>query len=134
MATNSKKKYWEGIGRRKTSTARVRVFKGKSSSTINGKPVEDIYKSEMDQSAIYKPLIVTGNKTKLYFSALTKGGGVKGQRGAVVLGLARAILGCDESTAKELRKEKLLTRDSREKERKKYFFKKARKRPQFSKR
>ncbi len=134
MATNSKKKYWEGVGRRKTSTARVRVFKGKASSTVNGKPVEDIYKLEVDRDEIYRPLIVTGNKTKLHFSALTKGGGVKGQRGALVLGLARAIVGWDESTAKELRKEKLLTRDSREKERKKYFFRKARKRPQFSKR
>lgn len=134
MATNSKKKYWEGIGRRKTSTARVRIYEGKSSSTINAKPVEEVYSRKVDQDKIYEPFVLTGTKTKLYFTAKSSGGGVTGQRDAIVLGLSRAIEGFDEKLGNELRKNGLMTRDPRGKERKKYFHLKARKKPQFSKR
>lgn len=134
MATNSKKKYWEGIGRRKTSTARVRIYEGKSASTINGKPVEEVYTVKSDQDKIFSPFIVTGTKTKLYFTAKSSGGGVTGQKDAIVLGLARAVEKFDESQAKTLREHNLMSRDPRKKERKKYFHLKSRKKPQFSKR
>jgi small subunit ribosomal protein S9 len=134
VATNSKKKYWEGVGRRKTSTARVRIYEGKSASMINGKPVEEVYTVASEQDRIYEPLIVTGTKTKLYFTAKSFGGGVNGQKDAIVLGSARAIEKFDESQGKVLRDHDLMTRDPRKKERKEYFHLKSRKKPQFSKR
>lgn len=134
MATKTTKKYWEAVGRRKTSTARVRIYEGKSTSTVNGKPIDEVYNKELDQKVITNPFVVTGTKTKLYFSAKSSGGGVKGQRDAIVLGIARSLEKYDESFGKPLRKEKLMTRDPRGKERKKYFHLKARKKPQFSKR
>jgi small subunit ribosomal protein S9 len=134
VAKKTTKKYWEGIGRRKSSSARVRIYEGTSASTVNGKPFEDLYPTKVDQDSALKPLIVTGKKSKLYFSVIVKGGGKTGRRDAITLGLARALVKWDGSLDKDLKKESLLTRDSREKERKKYAFRKARKKPQFSKR
>jgi len=128
-------KYFEGIGRRKTSTARVRIYKGDKASTINGVAAAD-YLKEMNKTELYiiKPLTVVGLEKQYYFTAKVSGGGVTGQADAVRLGLARAINEMNPELKPTLRKEELLTRDPREVERKKYHRRKARKKPQFSKR
>ncbi len=128
-------KYFEGIGRRKTSTARVRIYKGDKASTINGVPAVD-YLKEMNKSELYiiKPLTVVGLEKQYYFTAKVQGGGITGQTDAIRLGLARAINEMNPEVKPTLRKEDLLTRDPREVERKKYHRRKARKKPQFSKR
>lgn len=128
-------KYFEGIGRRKTSTARVRIYKGDKASTINGVPAVD-YLKEMNKSELYiiKPLTVVGLEKQYYFTAKVQGGGITGQADAIRLGLARAINEMNPEVKPTLRKEDLLTRDPREVERKKYHRRKARKKPQFSKR
>ena len=128
-------KYFEGIGRRKTSTARVRIYKGDKASTINGVPVVD-YLKEMNKAELYiiKPLTVVGLEKQYYFTAKVQGGGITGQADAIRLGLARAINEMNPEVKPTLRKEDLLTRDPREVERKKYHRRKARKKPQFSKR
>ncbi|KKQ10937.1 MAG: 30S ribosomal protein S9 [candidate division WS6 bacterium GW2011_GWE1_36_69] len=114
-------KYFEGIGRRKTSTARVRIYKGDKASTIT-----ELY--------IIRPLTVSGLETQYYFTAKVSGGGITGQADAIRLGLARAICLMNPEAKPALRKENLVTRDPREVERKKYHHVKARKKPQFSKR
>lgn len=128
-------KYFEGIGRRKTSTARVRIYKGDKASTINGVPAVD-YLKEMNKSELYiiKPLTVVGLEKQYYFTAKVQGGGITGQADAIRLGLARAINEMNPEVKPTLRKEDLLTRDPREVERKKYHRRKARKKSQFSKR
>lgn len=128
-------KYFEGIGRRKTSTARVRIYKGDKASTINGVPAVD-YLKEMNKSELYiiKPLTVVGLEKQYYFTAKVQGGGITGQADAIRLGLARAINEMNPEVKPTLRKENLLTRDPREVERKKYHRRKARKKSQFSKR
>ena len=128
-------KYFEGIGRRKTSTARVRIYKGDKASTINGVPVVD-YLKEMNKAELYiiKPLTVVGLEKQYYFTAKVQGGGITGQADAIRLGLARAINEMNPEVKPTLRKEDLLTRDPREVERKKYHRRKARKKSQFSKR
>jgi len=128
-------KYFEGIGRRKRSTARVRIFAGDKTSTINNKPIDEFFggKENVD-NIVNKPLIVTGLDKKFFFTAKVNGGGITGQLEAVRLGLARAIYGMDSELKSTLRKEHLVTRDPREVERKKYHHVKARKKPQFSKR
>ncbi len=136
MATTStKKKYYEGIGSRKTSNARVRIYEGKGASVVNGKPFEELYKDKVKRQEILEPLIKAGLADKMYFSAKVSGGGViTGWADAIKLGIARAIVEFDDSMRQELSSAGLLTRDPRKKERKKYFLIKARKRPQFSKR
>ena len=128
-------KYFEGIGRRKTSTARVRIYKGSKASTINGIPAVD-YLKNIAKTELYviKPLTVAGLDTQYYFTAKVNGGGITGQADAIRLGLARAICELNPETKPALRKENLVTRDPREVERKKYHHVKARKKPQFSKR
>lgn len=135
MATVSKKKYFEGRGSRKRSAARVRIYDGNETSVINGVPVEEFYKSdEKLATSIMRPIIVAGMADKVHFSAKVSGGGLTGQHDAIILGLARALVKKDESVKESLKKEDFLSRDAREKERKKYFHIKARKKPQFSKR
>ncbi len=134
MAKAEKNKYFEGVGSRKTSTARVRIYEGEGTSTINGKPFKVVYPGSLFQERLLKPLVVAGLKDKFYFTAKAVGGGIAGQLDAVVLGLARAIVNYDETNKPALRNEGVLTRDPRQVERKKYFLRKARKRPQFSKR
>jgi len=128
-------KYFEGIGRRKRSTARVRIYAGDKTSTINGKAINEFFGSrENAETIVQRPLIVVGLEKKYYFTATVNGGGVTGQLEAIRLGLARALYKMDESLKPTLRKEGLVTRDPREVERKKYDHVKARKKPQFSKR
>lgn len=128
-------KYFEGIGRRKTSTARVRIYKGDKASTINGVAAVD-YLKDMNKVELYviKPLTVSGLESQYYFTAKVNGGGITGQADAIRLGLARAICKMNPEAKPALRKENLVTRDPREVERKKYNHVKARKKPQFSKR
>jgi small subunit ribosomal protein S9 len=128
-------KYTEGIGRRKTSTARVRLYKGDKASTINGKAVNEHFttKKEIEKS-LRRPLIVVGLEEKYYFTAKVSGGGITGQIDAIRLGLSRALYEMNPELKPILRKEGLVTRDPRAVERKKYHHVKARKKPQFSKR
>ena len=84
----AKKEYFEGIGRRKTSTCRVRIYKGDEASTINGMPIEDYFKSVPDaKKEIMKPLDVVNLRDKYYFTAKVNGGGTTGQIDAIQLGL-----------------------------------------------
>lgn len=129
------KKYTEGIGRRKTSTARVRIYQGDSASTVNGVVISEYFSTRKDaEKIVNRPLIVVGLEGKYYFTAKVSGGGITGQLESVRLGLARALYEMDPELKTVLRKEGLVTRDPRAVERKKYHHVKARKKPQFSKR
>jgi len=130
-----KKTYYYGRGRRKESTARVRLFTGKGESKVNDKNLNDYFKkNELMTAKVQEPLKLTGNLDKVYFEVMVEGGGTTGQADAIALGLSRALVVYDENTKLTLRKAGLLTRDQREKERKKFGLKRARKAPQFSKR
>ena len=129
-----KNKYIEGIGRRKNSVARVRIYSGNLSSTVNNKPVEEYFDAEHKVHKLFEPLKVTELEGKYYMTALVKGGGFTGQLEAVRLGLARALYKMDPELKSVLRKNGLVTRDPRMVESKKYNYRKARKKPQFSKR
>ena len=135
MATVIRKKYYEGIGSRKRSHARVRVYEGKDASVVNGIPLEDFMKGrKKERTFLLRPLVAAGVADKLFFSGKVEGGGITGQIGALRMGLARAIAKYDEALIPLLSKESLLSRDTREVERKLFFLRKARKRPQYSKR
>ena len=123
-----------GTGRRKTSTARVFLRPGTGSITVNQKPVNVAFPTETLRLVIRHPLVATETTEKFDVTATTAGGGVAGQAGALRLGIARALLEFNGELRSPLRKEGLLTRDPRAKERKKYGQKGARKRFQFSKR
>ena len=128
-------KYWEGIGRRKTTTARVRIYEDKNvKSMINDKPIEHYFNNEFDLSYILKPFAVTETKGKFTYTIKITGGGITGWKDAIRLGIARALVKYNESFKPVLRKAGLLTRDPRAVERKKPGLKKARKAPRFSKR
>ncbi len=129
------KKYFEGIGRRKTSTSRVRIYTGDEVSTINEMPVEEFFKGLPNaKHDIMEPLRVVELVGKYYFTAHVNGGGTTGQLEAIRLGLARALYSMDETLKAPLRTAELVTRDPRAVERKKYNLRKARKKKQFSKR
>jgi len=128
-------KYFEGIGRRKTSTARVRIYSGQKASTVNGKAIDVYFVNNKDADKLLSyPFVITDLVDKYYFTAKVSGGGINSQIDAVRLGLGRALCEADESLKPVLRKAGLLTRDPRAVERKKYHHVKARKKPQFSKR
>jgi small subunit ribosomal protein S9 len=131
MATG---KYYEGVGRRKAAVARVRLFAGSGAFTVNEKPVNDYFHVLSLINAAQNPLRATQNEARFTVSAQVKGGGPVGQADAVSLGLARALLAADTTFKGALRKAGLLTRDPREKERKKPGLKKARKAKQYTKR
>jgi len=126
--------YFYGTGKRKTSVARVRLIPGKGAIIVNGLPFEQHFPRLVHQEAVLEPLRVTDNLDK--FNAMIKvvGGGISGQAGAIRHGIARALVAFDEALRPQLRKESLLTRDPRAKERKKYGLKRARKAPQYTKR
>lgn len=126
--------YFEGIGRRKTSTARVRITKGSGSFVINEKTLDEYFPTERDNKAVTEPLGVLGGQSDYDISVMVKGGGVTGQADSVRLGLARAILKMDPELRLELSHAGFLSRDSREKERKKPGLKGARKAPTYTKR
>ena len=126
--------YYEGIGRRKASTARVRVMNGTGGFTINERSLEDFFTRTGDIQAVLSPLEAVGRRNSLDVTALVQGGGVTGQTDAVKLGVARALLKLDPDLKPALRKSGFLTRDPREKERKKPGLKRARKAPTYTKR
>lgn len=127
--------YYEGIGRRKKSTARVRVMSGSGQFIVNGKSLEEYFTRIGDVNAIVEPLMSSGeNKSQYDVSVLVKGGGVTGQRDAVQLGMARALIKLNPDLRPAMRKAGLLTRDQRIKERKKPGLKRARKAPTYTKR
>lgn len=123
-----------GTGRRKTSVARVRLKTGQGQILINRQPVEKYFDSKLHQQKIRKPLEVTATSNKFDIFINVKGGGYTGQSGAIIHGVARALVAADGDLKSTLSKAGYLTRDSRMVERKKYGQPGARKRFQFSKR
>lgn len=132
--TANKAVVYMGTGRRKESVARVRMMPGNGNFIINGKSIEEYFGRETSIVLIKKPFEATDTVNKYDVKANIIGGGISGQAGALRHGISRALLKVNEDFRKDLKKFGLLTRDPRVKERKKYGFKKARKRPQFSKR
>jgi small subunit ribosomal protein S9 len=127
--------YYEAVGRRKTATARVRMFPGGDGSiVVNEKPLEEYFVRESDVLTLTEPLRVTATENRFNISVRVKGGGMTGQSDAVRMGVARALLKADPELRPILRKGGFLTRDARAKERKKPGLKRARKAPQYTKR
>ena len=122
------------VGRRKTSTARVFLQKGTGEITVNKKKLETYFGREVAQMVVKQPLVSTDLSSGVDIKATVSGGGSFGQAGAIRLGIARALVEYDETLKPVLKKEGFLTRDSRKVERKKVGLRKARKRPQYSKR
>jgi small subunit ribosomal protein S9 len=123
-----------GTGKRKSSTARVRLIPGDGQVTVNKHNLSEYFKGETQRTIIRYPLAVTDTLGKFDIRALVDGGGTSGQAGAIRLGIANALLQFNTELRPKLKKAGLLRRDSRIKERKKYGQKGARKRFQFSKR
>jgi small subunit ribosomal protein S9 len=123
-----------GTGRRKTSTARVFLRPGSGAITVNHRSFEAFFTTEALRTQIRQPLLLTETNDRFDILATVAGGGVSGQAGAVRLGIARALVNYNLELRKRLKKDGLLTRDARNKERKKYGMAGARKRFQFSKR
>ena len=121
-------------GRRKTSTARVFLRPGSGAIKVNHRAFESFFPTEALRTQIRIPLVLTETTDKFDVLATVDGGGVSGQAGAVRLGIARALVAFNAELRKALKKDGLLTRDARAKERKKYGLAGARKRFQFSKR
>jgi small subunit ribosomal protein S9 len=127
-------KYYEAVGRRKTSTARVRVVSGTGKVVVNGKAGEEFFNRLGDMQSILAPLRASGMEGKVDVSVMVAGGGVTGQTEAVRQGLARALQVMDPAFHAALRSAGHLTRDARMKERKKPGLKRARKAPTYTKR
>ena len=130
----SAKPYFYGTGRRKKSVARVRIYPGTGTITINGRDIDDYFGLETLKLIINQPFGVTGTTGKFDIVANVNGGGISGQAGAIRHGVARALLAADEANRPALKQAGFLTRDPRMKERKKYGLKAARRAPQISKR
>lgn len=123
-----------GLGRRKQAVARVRLVPGDGKIVVNDRPLEEYVNSLVRRVEILDPLRVSGVQGRYDVYANVDGGGTSGQAGALRLGIARALIEIDPDFRPALKKEGLLTRDPRVKERKKYGLRKARKKPQYSKR
>ena len=121
-------------GRRKEAVARVRLRPGTGKIVINAKPMEQYFPTLTHQQSATEPLRLTQTADVYDVDARLHGGGVSGQAGALRLGIARALVALDDEMRPMLKKAGLLVRDAREKERRKYGLKKARKAPQYSKR
>jgi small subunit ribosomal protein S9 len=127
--------YYEGVGRRKEATARVRVMSGSGKFIVNEKPLDNYFPRVGDMQAILAPLQSAGeNLESLDVTVVVKGGGVTGQTSAVQLGVARALVKMNPDLRSTMRKGGFLTRDARIKERKKPGLKRARKAPTYTKR
>lgn len=127
--------YLYGTGRRKSSSAKVKLFpNGTGNITVNGRSLDNYFGIEAYKLLVRQPLTLTENETQYDADIVVTGGGLSGQAGAIRLGIARALLEANTEYRPVLKAEKLLTRDSRMKERKKYGLKAARRAPQFSKR
>ena len=123
-----------GTGRRKTSTARVFLRQGSGQITINGKSLDDYFGRQTSRMVVRQPLELVEMSKKFDIVITVEGGGASGQAGAIRHGITRALLEFDENLKPDLRRAGYVTRDAREVERKKVGLRKARKRPQFSKR
>lgn len=123
-----------GTGRRKTSTARVFLKTGSGNITVNGRPLDEYFGREVARMIVRQPLQLAELGDKFDANVTVKGGGSFGQAGAIRHGLTRALMDYDESLRSTLRAAGYVTRDAREVERKKVGLRKARRRPQFSKR
>ncbi len=129
-----KQAYFYGTGRRKTAVARVKMMPGTGAIIINGIPYEELFTRFELRRRILQPLMATESMGKYNVVVKVEGGGTASQSGAVSHGIARALVEVDERSKDALRKNGLLTRDSRAKERKKPGLKRARKAPQYTKR
>jgi len=121
-------------GRRKGAVARVRLEPGDGGFTVNGRQVDDYFPTRVHRMLARGPLTTLGRERDYDVTVTIRGGGIAGQAGAVRLGIARALVEIDPELRTQLKAEGFLTRDAREKERRKYGLKKARKAPQYSKR
>lgn len=122
------------VGRRKEAVARIKMGSGSGKIIVNGKPFDQYFPLKSLQVRVLEPLKVTNMEGRVNVEAKVEGGGLSGQAGALRHGIARALVVLDPSLKPTLKKFKMLTRDPRMKERRKYGLKKARKAPQFSKR
>ena len=130
----SKVKYYYGTGRRKHSVARVRLYPGNGTITINGRGIDDYFGLDTLKLIVRQPLALTENLENMDIVCTVAGGGVTGQAGAIRHGVARALLEFNPELRPVLKKAGFLTRDPSMKERKKYGLTAARRAPQFSKR
>lgn len=121
-------------GRRKEAVARVRLVPGSGEFDINGRNLEEYFPTRVHRMVAQSPLRLAGREKDFDVAATIKGGGISGQAGAIRLGIARALIDLDPELRAQMKAEGFLTRDAREKERRKYGLKKARKAPQYSKR
>jgi len=126
--------YYQGTGRRKSATARVRLYPGDGTIIVNDKQVEEYFSRKRDVSHLTEPLRATATQDSFNVTVKVEGGGISGQAGAVRHGIARALLEANPDLRPTLRKGGFLTRDPRAKERKKPGLKRARKAPQYTKR
>ncbi len=126
--------YDRGTGRRKCAIAQVKLLSGTGEIIINGKPYQEVFTRYEHRYAIEQPFKATDTTGRYNADVKVTGGGVSGQAGAIRHGIARALVSVNENFKTLLRKEGLLTRDPRVKERKKYGLKRARKAPQYTKR
>jgi small subunit ribosomal protein S9 len=127
-------RYFYGTGRRKSAVARVRLYPGTGEILINGRGYLDVFTRGSHQAAVTAPLKASMAEGRFNVQAKVAGGGITGWAGAVSHGIARALAASDESLKPALRRQSLLTRDPRMKERKKVGLKRARKAPQYTKR
>ncbi len=125
---------YQGLGRRKSSVARVTLKPGTGSVIVNGRPIEQYIPSAAVRLDVFQPLELTDNTKSFDIVINVQGGGISGQAGAIRLGIARALLEVNSDYRKPLKSKGLITRDPRAVERKKYGLRKARRAPQFSKR
>lgn len=131
----AEQRYYEGVGRRKQASARVRIYPaGNGQMVVNDRAMEEYFVRPVDVNHLMEPLQVTGTEGRFNISVHVNGGGIAGQAGAVRLGIARALIEWDPELRPTLRRGGYLTRDAREKERKKPGLKRARKAPQYTKR
>lgn len=131
MATSE---FYTGTGRRKSSTARVRIQSGSGSITVNARPLDEYFGRETARMVVRQPLVLLDMQETFDINVNVQGGGGSGQAGAIRHGITRALLAYNEEFRPALRSAGFVTRDAREVERKKVGLKGARKRPQFSKR
>lgn len=127
-------RYVETVGRRKSASARVRLYPGTGEIVVNDLAMEDYFGRDLDRMALRQPLVLTGTEAAFNISVKVKGGGDGGQAEAVRHGISRALCESDPALRPALKSAGFLTRDSRVKERKKPGLKRARKAPQYTKR
>ncbi|MEZ4656592.1 MAG: 30S ribosomal protein S9 [Caldilineaceae bacterium] len=126
--------YVETVGRRKTASARVRLYPGEGEIVVNDLPMEEYFGRALDRMILKQPLVITGTENSYNVSIHVRGGGDGGQAGAVRHGISRALCETDENLRPVLKAAGFLTRDARAKERKKPGLKRARKAKQYTKR